>query len=150
MRRFTRDDNGRISGARAGSRVVIIELCKDKHELTDGTGNYRYRPIGPDSIPGVGGRLQGITVFAALGDVSANFAAKLTASYSNNGGRTWTDFAADVAGPWIATGQSVSSEYTTLTDFGRSIRFQLQTDDAGSIEHAILTISVALRFYEEA
>ena len=33
-------------------------------------------------------------------------------------------------------------------DFGRHIRFQLGITDAGAIEKANVTLSVALRFYE--
>ena len=145
----TRKQNGNLvvsNGGRTGGRVVIVELLKDSQEATEGAGAYRYRHLGPDQISEIGGKLQGITVLSTISNITANFAMQVQAMYSNDG-RTWTAFAANLV-TLNANGNNVSAEYTTLTDFGRHIRFQIGTTDAGAIENANITLAVALRFYE--
>ncbi len=133
----------------AGSALSGVGLLRDLHAVTDGSAAFVWRPVGPAMIKDVGGRIEGITVYATLDNISANFALKLQGQYSNDG-RTWTTFAADIVGPITADGNDVSSEYTTLTDFGRHLRFQLGTSDLGAVEHCDVTVSVALRFYQGA
>ena len=142
----TRMPNG--NGGR-GSRVVTIDLLKDSPEVTEGAAAYRYRNVGPDMISEVGGRLEGITAMTTISNITANFAMQVQAQYSNDG-RTWTNFAGNIVGPLNANGNNVGAEYTTLTDFGRHIRFQIGTTDAGAIEKANVTLAVALRFYQGA
>lgn len=142
----TRMRNG--NGGRGG-RVQIIELLKDSQEVTAGAASYKYRNVGPDMIVDVGGKLESITVFSTISNISANFAVQVQAQYSNDG-RIWTAFAANVEGPLNANGNAISTEYKTLTDFGRYLRFQVGITDAGATETATLTLSVALRYYQGA
>jgi hypothetical protein len=147
----TRQDNGNLvisNGGRTGGRVVVIDLLKDSVEVTEGAGAYRFRNVGPDMICDVGAKLEGVTVMSTISNITAAWAAQVQAQFSNDG-RTWTPFAA-VLVTLNANGNVVSNEYTTLTDFGRHIRFQVGTTDGGAIERANLTLSVALRFYQGA
>jgi hypothetical protein len=149
MRTRTMNGESEARPTRSGKRVVVIELLKDHQEVTDGSAAYVWRPVGPDYVADVGGRLEAITVFTTLKNVSANFAMKMQAQYSNDG-RTWTDFAADLTGALSSNGNAVSSAYTTLTDFGRHVRFQLGTADSGASEFCNVSVAVALRFYQGA
>ena len=55
----TRTMNGNVETMSGrGGRVMVIELEKDVHEVTDGSSGYVYRPIGPDMVKDVGGRLE--------------------------------------------------------------------------------------------
>ena len=128
------------------SRVVYIDLLKDSQEATEGAGAYRYRSVGPDYVADVGAKLEGLTVLSTIHNITANWAMQVQAEYSNDG-RLWSPFAANLV-TLNANGNNVSAEYTTLTDFGRYIRFQVGVTDAGAIENANVTLAVALRFYQ--
>ena len=150
MRKYMMDSPARGGSIQrgSGSRVVIVDLLHDSQEATEGAGAYRYRNVGPDEIRDVGGRLEGVTVMSTISNITANWAMQVQAQYSNDG-RSWTPFAANLT-TLNANGNYVSAEYTTLTDFGRHIRFQVGVTDGGAIENAIATVSVALRFYQGA
>ena len=90
-----------------------------------------------------------MTVFSAINNITAKWAMQVQAQFSNDG-NLWSPFAANVAGPLNANGDVVSAEYTTLIDFGRHIRFQVGVTDAGAIESANVTLSVALRYSQGA
>ena len=113
----TRQENGALmisNGGRTGSRVVVIELLKNSQEATEGAAAYRYRAVGPDFIADVGGKLQGVTCFTTINNITANFAMQIQAQFSNDG-NLWSPFAANLDGPLNANGNIVSNEYTTLT-----------------------------------
>ncbi len=140
-------DGGQIVKSN-GQRVVLLDLLAESHEVTLAQAAYKWRQIG-DILAEAGPRLEGITVHTKLSDVTANFAFKVKGRWSLDG-EDWTDFAADLAGPINANGSAITSEYTTLTDFGRYIRFELGTTDGGAVEHGIVSVMIALRFYQGA
>ena len=131
-----------------GQRVVLLDLLTDAHEVTLGQNSTKWRQVG-DILEDVGPRVEGITVHTKLQSRTANFSFKLRGSWSLDG-VTWNTFAGELT-PAIATdGAAISNEYTTKTDFGRHIRFELGTADTAAIEHGIVSVMVALRFYQGA
>ncbi|MFH1464908.1 MAG: hypothetical protein ABIO70_11040 [Pseudomonadota bacterium] len=131
-----------------GQRVVILDLVEDSHEVTMGAGGYKYRPVS-DILVDVGPRMEGLTCHYKLADATANFKVKLRATWSIDG-LNWEVFSGDIMSEVTADSQGVGTEYTTKTDFGRRIRFELGTCDNGAVEHGIVNVAVALRFYQGA
>jgi hypothetical protein len=93
--------------------------------------------------------IEGITTHYKLADATANFKFKLRGTWSIDG-LNWEVFTSDLMSEVTADDQGISSEYTTKTDFGRRIRFELGTRDGGAVEHGVVTVAVALRFYQGA
>jgi len=140
--------NRTTSQPQAGQRIVLLDLVTDSHEVTLGQNASRWRQVS-DILEDCGPRLEGITVHTKLADMTANFSFKLRGSWSLDG-ITWTNFSTELAGPIATNGSAISSEYTTKTDCGRHIRFELGTGDTGTVEHGMVSVMVALRFYQGA
>ena len=139
--------NGLKNAGGASPRIVTLDLVTDSLEATMGAGAYRWRQVG-DTLTDIGQRLEGITVHTKLADRTANFSFKLRGTWSLDG-ISWNVFAADLV-TVAANGQSITAEYTTRTDFGRQIRFEFGTSDAGAVEHGTCSVVVALKFYVSA
>jgi hypothetical protein len=133
------------SQAFSGRRIVLLDVVTASHEVTLGQNAYKWRQVG-DILVDVGPRLEGITVHTQLADKTAAFAFKLRGSWSLDG-VNWVAFSSDLSSVITSNGSQVSAEYTTRTDLGRHIRIELGTTDTGSVEHGIINVMVALRFY---
>ena len=138
--------NGSRSQTTAGQRVVLLDLLTDSHEVTLAQNNYRTRTLG-EVLVDVGPRLEGITIHYRLADRTANFSFKVGASWSMDG-NSWLTY--DLVGPINVDGQGISSEYTDKTKFGRLLRFEFATTDGGAVEHGMVSVMAALRFYQGA
>ncbi|MFH1466205.1 MAG: hypothetical protein ABIO70_17605 [Pseudomonadota bacterium] len=131
-----------------GQRVVILDLVEDSHEVTMGAGGYKWRPVS-DILVDVGPRMEGLTCHYKLADATANFKFQLRGTWSVDG-MNWETFSSDLMIEATSDSQVVETEYTTKTDFGRRIRFELGTSDTGTVQHGVVTIAVAQRFYQGA
>lgn len=82
------------SQVQTGQRVAMLDLLTDSHEVTMGTGGYKWRPVS-DILVDAGPRLEAITTYYKLADASANFKVKLRGTWSIDG-LNWEVFAADL------------------------------------------------------
>jgi hypothetical protein len=130
----------------AGRRVVMLDLLTDSHETTLAQNEYTWRNIS-EILEDVGPRLEAVTVHYKLAEKSNAFAFKVTLAWSLDG-ETWntTDVLAEVG----TAKQGIGEEFTSTDKFGRLMRFQLGTTDGGSVEQGIVSVIVALRFYQGA
>lgn len=141
-------DNTTVNRIPRGSRVapvILVELCLDRQFTTPGTSTFVAYQTGP-VITGIGPQIEDIVIHAIGRNFTANFAYKVTAEYSYNG-KAWTAFSTDVLPVQSASGNKIGAAFTTRTNFGLQIRFQIEVTDSGASEVGELSITAAIRLF---
>ena len=81
---------------------------------------------------------------------TTNFQYKIVGGYSNDGGMTWTSFAANVLGNTGSAGNVNSPAYSTRTDFGTLLRLQVVVSNkvgGGVVESGTLSITLTVKLW---
>ena len=125
--------------------IRVVELAHDRPFSTNGNDtNYIYIDVLPDHLRNIGPFLAAITVHAQLKNKTANFEFEVQGQWSYDG-ETWTPFANALAGPITADGQTVSSKYTTASDFGLFIRIRVgvKPTTGTAIESGLISLTAS-------
>ncbi len=140
--------NGSSQRSVGGSQSVMVAEILSKREFSSlGTGAVALELVGP-TFREIGPQCVDIVIHGKGFNSVNGFSYRVLAQYSYDG-EVWEDFtgalltvaAADV------NKTRISTPYTTRTNFGRYIRFLVETDDtANGVAKAQLSISVAFRF----
>ena len=132
---------------RSAQNVIEVELERDRklESAGAGGGTWQTYQLGP-TFEGVGMHVDQIVGHLLLEErSSANISYRLGLEVSYDG-------LVFVAGGFVIpaqnnVGYTVSSAYTTRTDFARYFRFVLQLTDAGAVESAKFSVCVQLKLW---
>ncbi len=137
-----------ITPPRAGTSFAFeVELERSRKLASAGTGpgTWTEYQLGP-TFEGLAEHLEQITAHILVEDrSSANISYRIKIEKSYDG-------VIFTSGGFILPAQSsngytISSDYTTRTDFGRYFRFTLDLDDAGAVETAFFSASIHLKLW---
>lgn len=145
---MSNQSNGSSQRSMGGSQSVMgAEIVSKREFSTIGNGTNVTELVGP-TFREIGPQCVDIVVHGKGYNAINGFSYSVKGQYSYDG-ESWENFtttllivaAADV------NKTRLSTPYTTRTDFGRYIRFLVETDDtANGVAKAQLSISVAFRF----
>jgi hypothetical protein len=144
------DQQQRSTGRGTGGstrNVLFAEIANKKSFVTQGNGTAVAVQVGP-VFRDVGPYLQDIVVHCKGYTSTNGFFYAVQAEFSYDG-EQWEPFTANLITVVAAdvSKSKVSSAYTTRTDFGRHIRFLVETDDNNTgVAAAQLSLAVAFRF----
>lgn len=126
-------------------RVLTLELCRERQFTTTGGGGSVWTThVLVSDLAGVGPAIEDIVVHIYGRGFSTNFTYRIIAQKSYDG-VDWSAFASALVASTTASGNTISSAYSTRTDFGLHIRFIVEVTDVGAKEIGCLSISLAIR-----
>lgn len=129
--------------------VLIFDLLDGEHYQTSGGGAGGTNIILDKEFHGLGPQLAGMTIHGFLEEVTSNFSLSVRGQYSFNG-RLWQDFTSPfltMTGAGGSPVQAISDEYTDTSEFGLRLRFKINISDNNTIQSAVVSLKVAMRFH---
>ena len=126
---------------RPNGPVQIVKVAEKKAITTVATNFQTAHTTTPVMW---GAYVESITAHVLVDDYSGAFTYKITGEYSVDG-VTWTAFSGDVLSQQqiTGTGNDIGTAYTTVTDFGLRLRFNLEVKGSTGGAGATLTVALA-------
>ena len=127
-------------------KVLIVQLCSQRTFLTRAqtSGNDAVYKLPAGLAEGIGPYMEQLRVTWEGMEFSTNFRAKVQMSYSVTG-KTWST-PVDILSTQSGDGQTLGSFYTTETEFGPKLRFDLVcwNDTGSAVESGKVTASLEI------